>query len=168
MYFSLFQFHCPTWIHIAIEHKFNSICLELINDCFQTFTINNSMWYMEIVGKVAPLWTNITHLWSYRSCQLLLSFLVLTSLKIQTNFLEKPFHPQTGIVFKLDTPFFWCCNTVIYKKYIFVHSNDQYIIFAYSLPIRLLAHSSQNSWNFLSDKNKGSVSYNMWSLVLHS
>lgn len=51
-----------------------------------------------------------------------------------------------------------CCDTVIRKKCVFSHSDHQNILpHIYLVFIQFLAYSSHNPWNFLSDKNNGSI-----------
>lgn len=57
-------------------------------------------------------------------------------------------------------------NTVIYKKYVFGHSDEQsiFLISMVFIHIQFLVHSFQNPWNFLSNKCNGSIFYyNIWS-----
>ena len=95
-------------------------------------------------------------------------FLSSADLTIQTSFPGKSFCPGNDIIFKLDILFFWCWNIVLYRTYIFGHSEDQNLSFIYifGLPPWFLAHSSQNLWNFLSDKSNGRIFYHsIWSLT---
>lgn len=52
---------------------------------------------------------------------------------------------------------FCYCDTVIYKKYVYIwHSDDQDIFLRYIwLQSQFLVHSSQNPWNFWADRAIG-------------
>ena len=47
------------------------------------------------------------------------------------------------------------CDTVIYKKYIYLvtQRTKMYFSHTFGLPPQFLAHSFQNPWNFLSNKS---------------